>query len=136
MYQFVYVSSAVNLFSDSQLADLLDASRRRNASCGVTGLLVYLNGNFIQLLEGAREDVAATRVRIETDPRHRGMITLLEGDCDGRDFENWSMAFEKLDDPTAAELPGYSDFLRRDTDESAHHSAALRLLQFFRELGH
>jgi hypothetical protein len=135
MYQFVYVSSSVNLFSDAQLADLLDVSRRRNAACDVTGLLIYINGNFIQLLEGAWEDVAATRARIETDPRHRGIITLLEGECDGRDFKDWSMAFKKLDGPTATDLPGYSDFLHRDTDESAQRSAALRLLQFFRELG-
>jgi hypothetical protein len=135
MHQFVYVSSAINLFSDAQLAELLEVSRRRNTANNVTGLLIYAHGNFIQLLEGVKEDVTATRTRIESDPRHRGMITLLEGECDKREFEDWSMAFEKLDDPTAAELPGYSDFLRRDTDAASHRSAALRLLQFFRDLG-
>jgi hypothetical protein len=52
VYQYVYVSSEVFKFSDVQLMTLMENSRRRNLACDVTGLLLYLSGNFIQLLEG------------------------------------------------------------------------------------
>lgn len=134
MHQFVYVSSAVRAFTDAQLADLLEVSRRHNVACNVTGLLLYVGGNFIQLLEGSQGDVAAIYERIEADTRHRGLITLLDAEADKREFPDWSMGFEKVEGRTAHQLPGYSDFLKQDTDPSKHRSAALRLLQFFRDL--
>jgi hypothetical protein len=134
MYQYVYVSSEVYRFTEAQLKDLLEVSRRKNSACDVTGLLLYLSGNFIQLLEGSKEDVLATRARIAADTRHRGMNTLLEGPCEKRDFQDWSMGFERLEGPEAGKLPGYSDFLSKAPGDSAHQSAALRLLEFFKKI--
>jgi hypothetical protein len=134
MYQYLYVSSAVELFSESQLQELLEVSRARNLSSGVTGVLLYVRGNFIQLLEGEQADVEATRARIAADPRHRGLITLLEGDCDRRDFPDWSMGFPCLNEAQAAQLPGYSDFLTTSAGRDASQSGARKLLDFFREL--
>ncbi len=134
MYQYLYVSSAVELFSEAQLSDLLKTSRARNEASGLTGLLLYVRGSFIQLLEGEREAVDATRTRIAADPRHRGMITLLEGDCAQRDFPDWAMGFQRVNEAQAAQLPGYSDFLRQSADPAATQSAARKLLEFFKEL--
>lgn len=134
MHQLVYVSSAVRPFHDAQLTELLDTSRRLNEACHVTGLLLYVRGNFIQLLEGAQADVVATFARIQKDPRHRGLITLMDGACEKRDFPSWSMGFEKVEGSTAEQLPGYSDFLSTGADKDVQSSAALRLLEFFREL--
>ncbi len=134
MFQFVYVSSAVVLLSDEELKNLLEVSRRRNRECDVTGLLLYVSGNFIQLLEGRQEDVLATRARIEADKRHRGIVPLLEGPCAKRDFPDWSMGFESIREEDRATLPGLSDFLERKSDPAAEWSGALKLLEFFREL--
>ena len=132
MYQYVYVSSETNRFTDDQLTELLKVSRRKNSACDVTGLLLYVSGNFIQLLEGEKEHVLATRTRIEADPRHRGMNTLLEGACEKRDFQDWSMGFKKVDG--SDKLPGSSDFLAKNIDQTAQRSGALQLLEFFKEL--
>jgi hypothetical protein len=134
MYHLVYVSSAVNLFSDAQLGSLLEVSRRNNSSCGVTGLLLYIGGNFIQVLEGDQEIVLATHLRIANDPRHRGMITLLQGECEHRDFDEWSMGFKKVEAGDVETTAGYSDFLRQGVDASARRSAALRLLENFKAI--
>jgi hypothetical protein len=134
MYRYVYVSSEAFKFSDRQLLEMLEVSRRRNAACDVTGLLLYLSGNFIQLLEGAKEDVLATFARIAADNRHRGVNTLLNGACEKRDFQDWSMGFERIDGHKGSEIPGYSDFLSRDTEPSAKDSAALSLLVFFKKM--
>jgi hypothetical protein len=134
MYQYVYVSSEFNRFTEEQLKELLEVSRRKNNECGVTGLLLYVSGNFIQLLEGEKEHVLATRARIEADPRHRGMTTLLDEPCEKRDFQDWSMGFKKIETADGEKLPGYSDFLTRHIDKSEQRSAALRMLGFFKEL--
>jgi hypothetical protein len=134
MYQYVYVSSEAYPFTEAQLKDLLEVSRRRNSASAVTGLLLYLSGNFIQLLEGAKEDVLATRGRIATDNRHRGMNTVHEGPCEKRDFQDWSMGFERLESPEAETLPGYSDFLSTPPEATAHQSAAMQLLEFFKRI--
>jgi hypothetical protein len=134
VFQFVYVSSAIVLFTDHDLQGLLEVSRRRNAESGLTGLLLYVNGNFIQLLEGEKEAVFATRDRIASDSRHRGMIVLLEDFSEKRDFPDWSMGFEALDPMAAADLPGLSDFLRGKVGAEVRNSSALRLLEFFRDL--
>jgi hypothetical protein len=132
MYHLLYVSSAVNLFTDAQLEELLKVSRHNNGSCGVTGLLLYVGGNFIQLLEGEKEVVQATHLRIANDPRHHGLITLLQGECEKREFPEWSMGFKKVEQANAEEVPGYSDFLQRDGDEPAHRSAAIKLFEYFK----
>jgi hypothetical protein len=134
MYRLVYVSSAVNLFTDDQLQELLEVSRRNNNATGITGMLLYVEGNFIQVLEGEKPKVVETQQRIAKDPRHQGLITLLEGEEPEREFADWSMGFKKLQGREGASLPGYSDFLSRGNDLATQRSTALRLLENFRRI--
>jgi hypothetical protein len=107
----VYVSSAAELFSETQLESLLEKCRRNNEPVGVTGMLLYKDGNFMQCLEGPKDAVQILEARIRLDPRHRGMIALLTEDDVQPEFREWAMGFKKLDSDTALEAPGYSEFL-------------------------
>ena len=60
------------------MVSLLERARRNNARVGVTGLLLYREGNFMQALEGREEDVTGVHGRIAGDPWHRGLITPLK----------------------------------------------------------
>ncbi len=111
VYRLVYVSSAVEGFAETELENLLKQCRRNNESAGVTGMLLYKDGNFMQCLEGPKEAVQTLATRIRLDPRHRGMIVLLTEDEVQPDFREWAMGFKKLDSETALEVPGYSEFL-------------------------
>jgi FAD-dependent sensor of blue light len=135
MHRLVYVSSAVELFSETELERLLKKSRRNNESAGLTGMLLYKDGNFMQCLEGPREAVQTLEARIRVDPRHRGMIVLLTEDDVQPEFKEWAMGFKKLDPDTALEVPGYSEFL--DIPLTAERfqlkpSNSLKLLRSFR----
>jgi hypothetical protein len=134
MFHLVYVSSAVNLFSDEQLEELLAVSRTNNDKNGLTGMLLYVDGNFIQALEGEKDDVLATNLRIARDPRHRGMLTLLQGDIEQRNFPNWSMGYRRVGLEAGTEIPGYNDFLHQKADPAAQRSSALRLMEHFRSI--
>lgn len=111
MFFMVYVSSAVNLFSPNELVDLLAKSRQNNKERGITGMLLYKDGNFMQVLEGEESAVRTLHAKIQNDPRHRGLITLLQGHQEARQFPNWSMGFRDLASPEVQSLAGYNEFL-------------------------
>lgn len=111
MYFLAYVSSACSPFAPAELVALLEKSRRNNAALGITGMLLYKDGNFMQILEGEEQPVRALSAKIGRDPRHSGVVTLLQGQAPEREFSDWSMGFRDLSDPNAAPVPGYSEFL-------------------------
>ena len=118
MFFLVYASSAVRPFSRSDLEDLLATSRENNARAGVTGMLLYKDGNFMQVLEGEEAAVREVYGKIGTDTRHRGEIILQQGYTDERQFPDWSMGFRDLQSPETRSIPGYSEFLNTPlTDE-------------------
>lgn len=98
MYRTVYVSSASRDFEESDIRYILEQSHRNNAARGMTGALLFHEGNFLQILEGERETVEALYALIARDPRHRGVLRLLGYDCDTRLFAQWTMGFA---DPAA-----------------------------------
>ena len=111
MISLVYVSSATEPFSPAELVTLLEKARRNNAAADVTGMLLYKDGNFMQAIEGDDVVINELHARIQRDPRHRGMITLLRKPIEKRQFPNWSMGFVDLLDPVVRGLPGYNEFL-------------------------
>lgn len=97
MIYLLYISSAVHEMTDAELVTLLQASRENNVRDGITGVLLYKGGNFIQYLEGPEPAVLSLHQRIAHDPRHKGMMTLLSGSLAERHFGTWSMGFSNLD---------------------------------------
>jgi Sensors of blue-light using FAD len=135
-HSLVYVSSAIDLFDRAQLDDILAVSRRNNSARGITGMLLYKDGNLMQVLEGDEQAVRSTYERIAMDPRHRGLLVLLEEEVAERSFEDWSMAFRDLDSVDATTTPGYSQFLNtplNGPEFTRDPSAARRLLMMFKQ---
>lgn len=135
MFQLVYVSSAVVPFDKQDLIALLSKSRQNNTRAGITGLLLYKDGNFMQALEGEEEAVRATHDRIRQDPRHRGLITLLQSPIEGRRFGEWAMGFRDLKSPEVLSIPGFHPFLNRPLNDPTlgdRPAECERLLMSFR----
>ena len=97
--------------------DLLKGSHVRNTRAGITGLLLFKNGHFMQLLEGDEAAVIALFSKISRDPRHHHVIILWHGTVDQRDFADSAMAFHNLETEDLRGLPGYSEFLNTPLDE-------------------
>lgn len=135
-FQLVYVSLATHPFSADDLLSLLQMSRENNQRAGVSGILLYKEQRFLQLLEGDEASVCATFQRIQRDSRHHDITVLLENETDMRDFDDWSMAFENLDEETARATPGYSQFMNVDLsvfEFASDPSRANQLLRIFRK---
>jgi hypothetical protein len=135
MFFLVYASSATKLFDEHELVSILETSRVNNLALDITGMLLYKDGNFMQFLEGPKENVLKLVAKIQRDPRHRGLITLLQQEHSEREFSEWAMGFKKLENETLPTVPGYSDFLDLPlTSEQflLNPSKSLRLLMTFK----
>lgn len=76
MHRIIYLSSGIKIFSDEEIKNLLYVSRINNSKNGITGLLLYAEGNFIQILEGEKEVIEATYHKIQKDNRHKNIIVV------------------------------------------------------------
>ncbi|MBC7779203.1 MAG: BLUF domain-containing protein [Proteobacteria bacterium] len=81
----------------TSILHILRSARRNNANRGVTGALVFSDGCFAQVLEGARDDVEAVFESIQCDPRHCEVTILHLRPIEARSFGAWSMAFGGID---------------------------------------
>jgi hypothetical protein len=111
MIEFVYSSRAIKPFTHDELLDLLAKARTNNESLGITGMLLYKGGEFMQVLEGDATKVYALSARIAEDPRHTDFVKIMERTCTEREFPDWSMGFQDLNDVDPADVPGYTTFL-------------------------
>ena len=135
MYHLIYLSSATHLFSPAELQALLEQARVKNARLGITGILLYREGNFLQLLEGETSVVESLYQTILRDARHQGCIRLLDGVIAERAFPEWSMAYRDLSQ-SEANLPGFNQFLNTPLTQTefAHKPNEVRtLLNLFKQ---
>ena len=93
MISITYVSSAVQQFREATLLDLVEQCQGNNVRLGVTGVLVYSDGNFMQVIEGPDLVTHALYDRIKRDDRHRDVTTVHMQALEGREFQGWSMAY-------------------------------------------
>ncbi len=94
MFALVYRSKAVPGFGRLQIQEMLLKARRYNESQGITGCLLYHDGEFLQYLEGNQIRVLKLYDKIKADPRHTNMELLSYGNRPQRRFEQWEMAYE------------------------------------------
>ncbi|AYL98417.1 BLUF domain-containing protein [Mucilaginibacter celer] len=133
MKYLIYLSTAVNLFSQDQLEELLKKARANNAKKSVTGMLLYYDGSFIQVLEGDATDVDAVYDTIKADNRHKDLIKIADGEHDERAFAAWSMGFRRGTATEFAELEAFTDPRKlSELVSGSDHPAFIMLKTFVR----
>ena len=93
MYSIIYRSLAKPDFGQADIYQMLSTSRTNNEELGITGCLLYHDGQFLQLLEGERNQVTKLYQKILNDSRHSAIVTVTEKDIERPLFVDWSMAF-------------------------------------------
>ena len=128
--QLVYTSVATAPFSPDALRTLLNRARANNTAAGVSGMLLHVDGTFLQVLEGSDDTVHKLYTDIGKDPRHNRVLMLLTREIGERNFPDWSMGFFDASG-TGTSLPGY----RRTagfTDLVGDTSTIVRVVSDFR----
>jgi hypothetical protein len=132
MRELVYISAAKRPCDPSELAAILEPSRRNNARLGVSGILLYDAGSFMQVLEGDGPVVRELFEKIARDPRHDRVKVLSERDVPQRSFGEWTMGYVLLNPALLAQLPKRHSLASNGSLEDAK-AAALPMLDGFRD---
>lgn len=112
--QFVaYASAACAPFAGQALGDLLLGARSKNARLGLTGMLLYHQDSFFQVLEGPPAAVASLYEHICGDPRHTKITKLIQEPIEQRSFAEWTMGLGQPDRDELGAIPGLNDFFRQ-----------------------
>jgi hypothetical protein len=109
LIQLIYVSAAKNLFTPAELRELLRLARIKNQRLDVTGMLLYHQGSFLQVLEGPASAVNPLLETIDHDQRHHKLMLLLRREIEARNFADWKMGFVDVAAQSKA-LPGFRDY--------------------------
>lgn len=138
IYYISYVSSAVKTLSDADLLTMLTKFRNNNKANNLTGMLLYLEGTFIQTIEGDKETVNKLYEKIKIDTRHKDIFKMLDGYWKNRNFSDWSMAFRSMTKSEAKKIIGYSDIsdlaLINAENNNENHPAVKLLQSFYNQL--
>ena len=97
LFTLLYASRAARAFDDADLLALLRRARTVNERRGVTGMLLYARGRFMQVLEGERDTVLDLLGAIRRDPRHDRLVVTQVEALDARRFADWTMGFVHAD---------------------------------------
>ncbi|MFP8834519.1 BLUF domain-containing protein [Hydrogenophaga sp. XSHU_21] len=90
LVRLLYVSRAIDK-DPKAIEGILDASRHHNVSNGITGVLCYGGGIFLQAIEGGREAVNKLYNHIVADSRHTDVVLLHYQEISERRFGGWTM---------------------------------------------
>jgi hypothetical protein len=140
LYELIYNSITTDKSIDyKQLQQILNSSRKRNVELGITGVLLYHGGEFVQLLEGPREAVLHVfHDIIFHDTRHTALTIGWEGAITRRRFIGWSMGFAPVEILDTSKSPGLDGFMQNGAatlDFSGPETTGPRLLHsIYRQL--
>ena len=115
LVSLIYASRSTEHFHEHEIPDLLQQVRLANAKQEFTGMLLYIRGSFLQVLEGQPEMVDAVFSRILGDKRHTQVLLIARESIPERAFEVWTMMHKTLDPVEAGELIGEINYLTLPT---------------------
>lgn len=98
MIQLAYTSIAAKPLKQTALLSLLQQSRLFNAQHKITGILLYKDKSFFQVIEGDIETVDKLLLKISGDNRHDSINVMYRRQIEKRDFERWSMGFVNIEE--------------------------------------
>ena len=98
LVRLLYASRAVDT-SAQAIEAILTQSRQHNPGSGITGVLCYGGGVFLQAIEGGRSAVSELYGHIQRDPRHKNVELLHYEEIAERRFGGWTMGQVNLSKP-------------------------------------
>jgi hypothetical protein len=110
LVHYIYASSLSEGYDSSELDLILKKARHNNEELDVTGMLLFDQGSFFQVLEGEEPVVASLYEKISLDERHSNLVKIIVEPIEERSFWNWSMGVAHLTRRELAAIPGMNDF--------------------------
>jgi hypothetical protein len=111
----IYASRATEQFHEHEIPELLKQARLANARRELTGMLLYIGGSFLQVLEGQPDMVETVFASILLDTRHSQITLIARETIPERAYEGWTLLNKTLDPVEAGEMIGVTDYFTTAT---------------------
>jgi hypothetical protein len=108
LVRLLYASRAIDTSPDA-IDAILSQSRQYNPSSGITGILCYGGGIFLQAIEGGRTAISELYGHIQRDARHRDVELLQYEEISERRFAGWTMGAVNISKINASILLKYAE---------------------------
>jgi len=108
LVRLLYASRAIDGRPET-IESILHECRSRNPSGGITGVLCYGGGIFLQAIEGGRMAISQLYNQIQRDPRHKDVILLQYEEISERRFAGWTMGEVNMSRINASILLKYAE---------------------------
>lgn len=134
LIHIIYSSAANAHFGPEELLALLGSARRKNTGLNISGMLLHIEGSFLQVIEGHESDIDALFETISQDPRHGNIVSIVRESIPRRAFSDWSMGFADISREDLEQVSGWNDFLSNpDAVRSLVPGRAQKLLTAFKD---
>lgn len=119
------MSNQAQILTNQDIEDLLFQIREKNKRLAITGILLLIQGKFVQYIEGQASEIDKVYEKIKVDTRHNELVLLDSGEIEKRQFKDWSMAYKKVGDDEIKDILGHSklnldDLFLKPTLEKTH----------------
>ena len=130
----IYTSVIAPSFSEKELEPLLQMAREKNERLGLSGMLLYSERSFFQVLEGPDETVDSLFQKIASDSRHMRVTRIIREPISKKYFDDWTMGFSKVTNGDLQTMPGVNDFFQQGASlASIDPGRAKKLLTAFQK---
>jgi hypothetical protein len=121
-----YISDSRESESIENVKRIYDKAKQNNSKRNITGILIYQNGNYLQVLEGDEKYVDLTFSKIKFDPRHKNIIKVINNSIEQRIFEDYNFGFSVVKSSEEfKQLNEYLEWLREADNRIANKVIAM-----------
>jgi hypothetical protein len=123
LHRIVYLSTAVGVLRADELDRIYLRANAANAAADITGLMLFYEGVFLQVLEGTPAGVSSLMERIRRDRRHANITVVESGPITQRYFASSPMQLITGRNLSAGEKQAFSQ-LRKAVSQRPNFQAA------------
>ncbi len=124
-----YVSKEVPILSDEDLKNISISSSANNEKNQITGTLLYMDREFLQILEGPEKGLLETYQRIDMDTRHNSVNLYCQGPIEKRAFTQWEMQ-DAVKFPERTGFGTFTEFFQKTSDDKIMEMGVMLAKEF------
>lgn len=131
------MSSQSRIMTKESIEEFLFQVREKNKQLTITGILLLIQGKFVQYIEGPAQEIDKVYDSISHDSRHTDMILLDSGDLAQRQFNDWSMAYKEVKEKQIKKIIGNENLNLEDVflnKDNQNHPVLTILYDFVKTL--
>ena len=132
LYCLVFTSVATRKIIDEDLKRLLAKSRQNNLALNITGMLLYLDPYFMQILEGNERIVHEKFNIISNNEMHHKVSLIYKQSIKERSFSKWTMGFNKIGIEYFEDAENLTEIYKNEAFKK-HPKEVIELLEMFKD---